>query len=242
MLVLARKEIRGFFGSITGYLVIAVFLSLNSLFLWIFDSGFSIPESGYAGIDGLFIISPWVFLFLIPAVTMRLFSEEYRLGTIAILKTRPLTDLQIIAGKWLAGIALVLIALLPTLIYYFTVYELGETRGNIDSGATFGSYIGLLFLAAAYVSMGLFASSLSDNPIIAFLIGMLFCFVFYFGFDQLAQVFPSSSTQLFVMSLGINEHYVSMSRGVIDSRDVIYFVSLIILFTIPTQWILKKRV
>lgn len=242
MLVLAQKEIRGFFGSITGYLVTAVFLVLNSLFLWIFDSGFSIPDGGYAGIDGLFIISPWVFLFLIPAVTMRLFSEEFRLGTIAILKTRPLTDLQIIGGKWIAGLVLVIIALFPTLIYYFSVYELGETRGNIDSAATFGSYIGLLFLAAAYVSMGLFASALSDNPIIAFLMGMLFCFIFYFGFEQLSYIFPTSSAQLFVSSLGINEHYMSMSRGVIDTRDVIYFISVIVIFTIPTKWILNKRV
>ncbi len=242
MLVLAQKEIRGFFGSITGYLVISVFLVINSLFLWVFDSGFNIPDGGYAGIDGLFIISPWVFLFLIPAVTMRLFSEEFRLGTIAILKTRPLTDFQIIAGKWLAGITLVIIALAPTLIYYVSVYELGDTRGNIDSAGTFGSYIGLLFLAAAYVSMGLFASALSDNPIIAFLIGMLFCFILFFGFDQLANVFTSSKTQLYISNLGINEHYTSMSRGVIDSRDVIYFISIIVLFTIPTQWILKNRV
>jgi ABC-2 type transport system permease protein len=242
MWVLARKEIQGFFGNITGYLVICVFLLLNSLFLWIFDSGMNILESGYAGIDGLFIISPWVFLFLIPAVTMRLFSEEFRLGTIAILMTRPLTDFQIIFGKLLAGMVLVVIALAPTLLYYFSVYELGETRGNIDVGGTFGSYIGLLFLAGSYVAMGLFASSLSDNPIIAFLIGMLICFVFFFGFEQLATLFPASGTQLFVLSLGINEHYISMSRGVIDSRDVVYFISLIVLFVLLTQWVLKKRI
>ncbi|MCC5916874.1 MAG: gliding motility-associated ABC transporter permease subunit GldF [Cryomorphaceae bacterium] len=242
MWVLARKEIQGFFGNITGYLVITVFLVLNSLFLWIFDSGMNILESGYAGIDGLFIISPWLFLFLIPAVTMRLFSEEFRLGTIAILKTRPLTDTQIITGKFIAGLTLVIIALLPTLLYYFSVYILGETRGNIDVGGTFGSYIGLLFLAAGYVSMGLFASSLSDNPIIAFLIGMLICFVFYYGFDQLASVFSSSNTQLLIMSLGINEHYISMSRGVIDSRDALYFISLIVLFVFLTKLVLKKRV
>jgi len=242
MFALAKKEIQGFFSNITGYLVIAVFLLINSLFLWIFDSGMNILKGGYAGIDGLFIISPWVFLFLIPAVTMRLFAEEYRLGTMAILKTKPLSDTQIVLGKTLAGITLSLIAIVPTLIYYLSVYLLGESTGNIDSGGTFGSYIGLLFLAASYVSMGLFASSLSDNPIIAFLIGMFICFIFFYGFDQLASIFPSSATQLFVMSLGINEHYISMSRGVIDTRDLIYFISLITLFSLLTREVVKKRV
>lgn len=242
MFALAKKEIQGFFSNITGYLVIAVFLLINSLFLWIFDSGMNILKGGYAGIDGLFIISPWVFLFLIPAVTMRLFAEEYRLGTMAILKTKPLSDTQIVFGKALAGITLSVIAIIPTLIYYLSVYMLGESTGNIDSGGTFGSYIGLLFLAASYVSMGLFASSLSDNPIIAFLIGMFICFIFFYGFDQLASIFPSSATQLFVMSLGINEHYISMSRGVIDTRDLIYFISLITLFSLLTREVVKKRV
>jgi ABC-2 type transport system permease protein len=242
MFALAKKEIQGFFSNITGYLVIAVFLLINSLFLWIFDSGMNILKGGYAGIDGLFIISPWVFLFLIPAVTMRLFAEEYRLGTMAILKTKPLSDTQIVLGKTLAGITLSLIAIVPTLIYYLSVYLLGESTGNIDSGGTFGSYIGLLFLASSYVSMGLFASSLSDNPIIAFLIGMFICFIFFYGFDQLASIFPSSATQLFVMSLGINEHYISMSRGVIDTRDLIYFISLITLFSLLTREVVKKRV
>lgn len=242
MWALAKKEIQGFFSSITGYLVIAVFLLINSLFLWIFDSGMNILNSGYAGIDGLFIISPWVFLFLIPAVTMRLLAEEYRLGTMAILKTKPLSDTQIVVGKSLAGFVLSLIALLPTLLFYVSVYILGETTGNVDSAATFGSYIGLLFLAASYVSMGLFASSLSDNPIIAFLIGMLICFIFFYGFDQLAGVFPASATQLFVMNLGINEHYISMSRGVLDSRDIVYFLSLITFFSLLTRTVVKKRV
>lgn len=238
---LMLKEIRSFLNSITGYLVIVVFLLINSLMLWLFPGAFNILEGSYASIDSLFLISPWVFMFLIPAITMRMFADERRAGTMELLLTRPLTDMQIVWSKFSAGVLLVLFALIPTLIYYFSVYQLGSPVGNIDSGGTFGSYIGLLFLGGSYVSIGVFASSITENQIVAFLIAVLLCLVMYTGFDQLAtlQIFPGAD--LFVMSLGINEHYNSMSRGVIDSRDVLYFLSLIVIFALATRLVIQSR-
>lgn len=240
MLVLLSKEIREFFSSLIGYIVIIVFLLINSLFLWIFPGEFNILDGGYANLDTLFIISPWVFLFLVPAITMRLFAEERKTGTLDLLLTRPLSDLQVILAKYFAGVLLVLLSLLPTVIYYITIYKLGNPVGNLDKGAILGSYIGLFMLAGIYVSIGVFASSITQNQIIAFIIAMLLSFFFYYGFDSIGSILPKS-TYDFVLFLGINDHYRSVSRGVLDTRDIVYFVSVIALFIYLTKLVLESR-
>ncbi|MDR9487901.1 gliding motility-associated ABC transporter permease subunit GldF [Salibacter sp.] len=241
MLTLLRKEIAAFLSSLIGYIVIGVFLITISLFMWVFPGSYNVMDSGYANIDTLFIIAPWVFMFLAPAVTMRSFAEEQRTGTIELLITKPLSDLQIILSKFLAGFLLVIFSLLPTLIYYFSIYELGSTTGNIDTGAVIGSYIGLLFLAGCFVAIGIFASSLSQNQIISFIIAMFLSFFCYVGFEQIASFDLMGSFDSVIMNLGINEHYISISRGVIDSRDIIYFLSLIAVFIMLTKLRLESR-
>lgn len=235
------KEIRSFLNSVTGYLVIIVYLMINGLVLWGFPGNFNILEGSYANIDSLFIISPWVFMFLIPAITMRMFADEKRGGTMELLLTKPLTDLQIIWSKFSAGLILVLLSLLPTVVYYFSVYQLGNPVGNIDSGGAWGSYIGLLFLGGSYVSIGVFASSLTENQIVSFLIALFLCAAMFIGFDQLAALPIFGGSSLFVLSLGINEHYISMSRGVVDSRDLLYFISLIVIFVLATRVVIQSR-
>lgn len=241
MLTLLRKEISGFFSSLIGYIVIAVFLLINGLFLWVFPLQFNILDFGYASLEHLFMLAPVVFLFLIPAITMRMFAEEKRAGTIEMLMTKPLTDLQIILAKYLAGVLLVLIALLPTLVYFFSVYYLGSPMGNIDMGGTWGSYIGLMFLGAAFVAIGLFCSSITDNQIISFIVSVFLCGFAYIGFEFIYSLDLFGNFDLFIQSLGINAHYRSMSRGVIDTRDVLYFLSLTGLFILFTKISLESR-
>lgn len=241
MISLFVKEIRAFFNSITGYLVISVFLVLNSLFLWLVPGDFNLLDAGYASIDGLFMISPWVFMFLIPAITMRMFADEKRGGTMEFLLTKPLTEIQIVLAKFLAALSLVLFSLIPTLLYYYTISQLGDPVGNIDSGAVQGSYVGLFFLGGAYVAIGLFASSLTDNPIVSFILAALLSFVFYFGFDQIAELDMFGDMDLLIYSLGINEHYLSISRGVVDSRDLIYFIGLIVVFCSMARLVMQSR-
>ncbi len=223
-----------------GYIVVIVFLLINSLFIWVFPGEFNLLDAGYANLDTLFIISPWVFLFLVPAITMRLFAEEKKTGTLDTLLIRPISDLQIVLAKFFAGVILVLVSLLPTIIYYFTIYKLGNPAGNLDKGGILGSYIGLFFLASVYVSIGLFASSLTQNQIIAFIVGMLIAFFFYYGFDSIGAILPQSA-QEFIIYLGINEHYRSISRGVVDTRDVIYFLSIISIFIYFTKLAIESR-
>ena len=214
---------------------------MNGLFLWVFSGEFNILDAGYSSLDSMFILAPWVFLFLVPAVTMRLFSDERRSGTIELLFTRPLTDLQIIMAKYLAGLVLAILSLVPTLIYFFSVYSMGNPVGNIDTGGFWGSFIGLFFLAAVYVAIGIFTSSLTDNQIISFILGVLLCFVVFLGFDYLSQLWNSGGMQNFVEGLGISFHYNSMARGVIDTRDIIYFVSVISIFILFTKVVLESR-
>lgn len=241
MLTLLQKEISSFLSSLTGYLVIAVFLSAVGIIMWLFPGYLNVLESGYSTIDTLFIVAPWVFLFLAPAITMRSFSEEKRTGTIELLVTRPLSDWQIVLSKYLAGVLLVLFALLPTLVYYYSVSNLGSTPGNIDSGGTWGSYIGLLFLAGAFVAIGLFASSLTESQIISFILAVIISFVCYYGFEALGSLGLFGGLDHLIIKLGINDHYLSMSRGVIDSRDVLYYLSLIFLFLMFTKTRLQAR-
>ncbi len=222
-------------------MVIIVFLLINGLFLWVFQGDFNILDFGYANMDGLFMIAPFVFLFLIPAITMRSFSEEKRVGTIEMILTKPLTDFQIVMAKYLAGLTLVVFSLLPTLIYMFSVYRLGLPPGNLDMGGTWGSYIGLLFLGASFVAIGLFSSTLTDNQIVSFIIGVFLSGFLYIGFEFIYSLDWFGNLDLFIKSLGINSHYTSMSRGVIDTRDVIYFLSVIFLFIILAKHSLERR-
>jgi ABC-2 type transport system permease protein len=241
MFAIFRKEINGFFSSLTGYMVIIVFLLVNSLFMWVFPGEWNILDSGYAGLDTLFFLSPWVFLFLVPAVTMRMIAEEKRLGTIELLYIKPVTEREIIMGKYLASVVLVLLALLPCLIFYVSVYILGETPGNLDQGGTWGAFIGLFFLAAIYAAAGIFASSITDNQVIAFIIAVLICFVLLMGFDSFAYLPGLKKIDEFVINLSVNEHYKSMSRGVIDIRDVVYFVAVASVFNEATRLVLLSR-
>ncbi len=241
MLALFRKEISSFFSALTGYVVIGIFLLANSLFIWVFPGGLNVLDSGYASLDTLFFIAPWVFLFLIPAITMRMFSEESRTGTIELLFTKPLSDIEVILAKYLAGLVLVISSLLPTLIYFISVYILGSPVGNIDVGGFWGSFIGLFFLAGIYVAIGIFTSSFTDNQIIAFLFAILLSFILFTGFDSISSLPLFESINQFVVTIGINEHYKSMSRGVIDSRDIVYFIGIITIFLFSTKLILQSR-
>tara|TARA_R110002072_G_scaffold138704_7_gene282088 strand:- start:2966 stop:3697 length:732 start_codon:yes stop_codon:yes gene_type:complete len=241
MRALMLKEIRSFLNSITGYLVIIVYLLINSVFLWLFSSNFNLLEGSYASVDSLFIISPWVFMFLIPAITMRMFADEKKAGTMELLLTKPLSDMSIIWSKFSAGFILVLFSILPTMLYYFSIYKLGNPVGNIDSGGVFGSYIGLLLLGSSYVAIGVFSSSLTDNQIISFLISLFLCFFFYIGFEEISSLDIFKNADLIIKGLGINEHYSSISRGVVDSRDILYFLGLIFVFAQATRLVLQSR-
>jgi ABC-2 type transport system permease protein len=234
------KEIKTFLGSLIGYLVIAVFLLITGLFLWVFPGMYNIPDNGYATLEGLFLLAPWVYLFLVPAITMRSFADEKRTGTIEILLTHPITDFQLVSAKFLAGLVLVVFSLFPTLLWFFSVYLLGNPVGSIDVGATWGSFIGLFFLASIYVAIGIFASSLTDNQIVSFILAMAISFVFYLGFD-----FVSSSGVPFILEqillwFSINTHYLSISRGVVDMRDMIYFAGMALFFIFLTGILLRK--
>jgi len=241
MLAIFRKEITGFFSSLTGYIVIIVFLLINSLFMWVFPGEWNILDSGYAGLDTLFFLSPWIFLFLVPSVTMKMIAEEKRLGTLELIYSKPVTERGIVYGKYFASVALVLMALLPGLIYYFSVYILGETPGNLDKGAALGAFTGLFFLAAVYASAGLFSSSITDNQVIAFIIAVLISFFLFMGFDSFAYLPGLKKVDEFVIRMGINEHYKSISRGVIDLRDIIYFIAVVLIFNEATRLVLLSR-
>lgn len=241
MISLLRREISSFLNSLIGYIVISLFLVTIGLFMWIFPGEFNVLDSGYANIDTLFIIAPWVFIFLGPAITMRSFSEEFRTGTIELIMTKPLTDWEIVMAKFLAGIILIILALLPSLVYVYTIGQLGATAWNLDTGALWGSYIGLLFLASGFVAIGLFASSLSSNQIVAFIVGVFLSFFCFVGFESISGLSAFTGIELIIARLGINEHYISMSRGVIDTRDLLYFLSLIVVFVAATKLKLESR-
>lgn len=241
MWVVFRKEISTFFSSITGYLVVSVFLVILGLFMWVFPDS-SLLNYNYATLAQLFDLAPFIFLFLIPAVTMKSFAEELHGGTIELLATKPLQDWQIVLGKFLGSLVVVLFALLPTLLYFYSVYQLGAPPGNIDTGAVMGSYLGLFLLAASFVAMGVFASSLTKNQIVAFLLAVLLCFFFYLAFLYFSKlpIFLGKVDDIIQM-IGIDYHYASISKGLIDSRDIIYFLSLITFFLLSTQISLSSR-
>lgn len=238
MKAILLREIKSFFGSPIGYLVIAVFLLLNGLFLWVFEGDYNILNSGFADMSPFFTIAPWILIFLIPAVTMRSFSDEKKQGTLELLLTKPLNLWQIVNGKFLGAMLLIVIAIIPTLIYVYVISTLGMPEGNIDLGSTMGSYFGLLFLIASYAAIGIFTSTLSENQIVAFILAVFLCFFFYYAFEGLATYSPNFEN--LISALGMDSHFKSMSRGVIDTRDVLYFLSITIAFLSFTVFKLKS--
>jgi ABC-2 type transport system permease protein len=232
------REIKSFFGSPIGYLVIAVFLIGNGLFLWVFEGEYNILNSGFADLSSFFTLAPWILIFLIPAVTMRSFSDEKKQGTLELLLTKPLSIWEIVNGKFLGSLLLIVIAIIPTLIYAWAIYDLGMPEGNIDMGSTIGSYFGLLFLISAYSAIGIFTSTLSENQIVAFIIAVFICFFLYFGLESASTLVPSF--QSLISTMGMQSHFKSMGRGVIDTRDVIYFISITVLFLSFTVYNLKS--
>ena len=241
MISIFRKEINSFFSSLTGYIVLLVYFMVTGLMMWVFPN-YSILDYSYASLNQYFSLAPLLFLFLLPALTMRTFAEEKQLGTIEFITTKPITDFQIVMGKYLAVILLILFSILPTLVYYYSVYHLGSPKGNLDSGEMMGSYIGLFLLAASFGAIGIFASVLTNNQIVSFILSLFLCFCLYYIFDMISD-FPvfAGTWDLFVKKIGIDFHYSSISKGVLDSRDVIYFLSLIVLFLYLTLMKLDSR-
>ncbi len=209
--------------------------------MWVFPGELNVLDSGYATLDTLFTIAPWVFLFLIPAITMRSFADEKKSGNLDLLLTRPLSELQIVFAKYLACVVVALLALLPTLFFLFSITQLGQGIKPVDLGATWGSFIGLFFLAAVYASVGVFTSSLTENSIIAFILAVILCFFLYIGFNSVGYLSLKGVTGNFLVNLGIDAHYKSIRRGVIDSRDLLYFISVIALFLYFTRTKLNSR-
>jgi len=230
MLAIFKREVLSFFMTPAGYLIIGFFLVLNGLFLWVFKGDFNIFEYGFADLSNFFLLTPWVFLFLIPAVTMKSFSEEKKAGTLELLFIKPLSLGQTVYGKFFGALFLVVIALIPTFLYGICISQLGITLGNLDWGLIYGSYFGLFFLAMSYTAIGIFTSTLTENQIVAFILALVVCFMFYYGFEGVSTLITDGGTAQFVMSIGMKSHFEGISRGVLDSRDLIYFLSLSVLF------------
>ena len=241
MISIFWKEVNAFFSSLIGYIVVGGFLVILGLVLFVFPDT-SLLNYNYATLDQLFDLAPMIFMFLIPAITMRSFAEEQQNGTIELLVTRPLRDFEIVMGKYLASMLLVLFAILPTILYYITIYQLGAPKGNLDSGAILGSYIGLIFLSGVFVAIGLFASSLTSNQIVGFILGTFLCFLFYWGFLFFSRlpIFVAKVDDI-VQMIGIDYHYRMISKGIIDSRNVVYFFTVILVFIWLTQTSLERR-
>jgi ABC-2 type transport system permease protein len=237
MLQVFSKEFNSFLNSLIAYIVIGVFLTAVGLLMWVFPDT-SVLDYGYADMDTLFLLAPYVFIFLVPAITMRSFSEEKKTGTIELLVTKPLSDWDIITGKFLANFSLVLFSLIPTLLYYYSIYKLGNPVGNIDTSGVMGSYIGLGFLGGVFCAIGILASSLTRNQIVAFISAAFLSFIVFLGFDSISSF---AWNPLMVKQWGILYHYDSMRKGVLDSRDIIYFLSIIFLMLAAAKLILSSR-
>lgn len=240
MYAVFKRELFSFLSSMVAYITIGVFLLVSGLLLWFFPDT-SLLDYGYADLSGFFSLAPYLFMFLIPAITMRSFAEERREGTYELLVTRPITVWQIIGAKYLACLLLVLLAFIPTLIYCYSISSLGYPQGNLDSGAVIGSYIGLFLLGAAFTSIGIFASSLTKNQVIAFVICAALCAFVFLGFDYSSQLIAFQSVEGVISGLGINQHYNAISRGVLDTRDLIYFITLSSIFLLFTKLIIGGK-
>ena len=241
MFAILRKEINSFFATPIGYLVIGLFLVINGLFLWVFPGNYNILDSGFASLGPFFTIAPWIFLFLIPAITMKSFSEEIKQGTLELLLTKPLSSRDLVLGKFFGALVLVVLSLIPTLLYVLAIEMLKKPEAVLDWGVITGSYFGLLFLGGCYSAIGLFASILSPNQVVAFILAIFLCFISFFAFEALVgfDLFHIGSFNL--ADLGISAHYDSISRGVIDTRDLVYFFSFIIFFLAVTGFNLSSK-
>jgi ABC-2 type transport system permease protein len=241
MIYILRKELHSFFSSLVGYMAIIVFLLVCGFFMWVVPNA-NLLDYGYASLDKFFAFAPWVMMFLLPALTMRSFADEFKGGTIEILSTLPLKESQIILGKFFASFILVIFSILPTLLYVYTLSRLSLVEDNLDSGGIFGSYVGLLFLSAAFTAVGIFCSSLTSNQVIAFLIAIFANFILFAGFETISKmpVFGNGIDYI-ISQIGMQFHYTSISRGVLDTRDIIYFLSLVVVFIMATRLSLQKR-
>ena len=242
MFSIYKREIQSFFTSSIGYLIVGLFLLLTGLFLWVFKGEYNIFDYGFADLSNLFLLSSWIFIFLIPAITMKSFSEEIKSGTLELLLIKPIPIWKLVMGKFWGAFTLCVIAILPTLIYVLAISKLGVIEGNLDVGVLVGSYFGLLFLIGAYTAIGIFTSTLSENQIIAFILGVLICFVLFNGFNALSSLFPSGETQQLIQGFGAQSHFENIGRGILDTRDLVYFVSISLLFLYLTMQRLKSIV
>jgi ABC-2 type transport system permease protein len=233
MFAILKKELQLFFATPIGYLVIAIFLLINGLFLWVFKGDFNILNAGFADLNSFFFITPWFFIFMIPAITMRTFSDEIRLGTIEIIKTKPISAWDIVIGKYLGCLILILIALVPTLTYVYTISQLGATPENIDFGSIIGSYFGLLFLASSITAIGMWTSTLSNNQIVAFLVGVALSFFMFYGFEAMNGILGFEKFE--IKNLGLYSRFINIGRGIIDTKDLLYFLSVTFLFLYLTK-------
>lgn len=234
------KEINGFLNSFVAYITIGVFLTGIGLLMWVFPET-SVLNYGFADLETLFSFGPYVFLFLIPAITMRMFAEEKNSGTLELLMTKPLTEFQIIMGKFLAGFTLILFSLIPTVLYYFSIYQLGNPPGNIDTAGVIGSYIGLILLGGVFTSIGILASSLTSNQVVSFIFAIFLSFIFYYGFQSLASINIWGEYASIIEQFGILYHYNFLSKGLIDVGNVIYFISIALIMILLTKMVLSSR-
>ncbi|NJB70249.1 ABC-2 type transport system permease protein [Saonia flava] len=241
MLAIYKREIQSFFTSSIGYLIISLFLGLCGLFLWVFKGPFNLFDYGFADLSNFFLLVPWVFLFLIPAITMKSFSEEKKQGTLELLFIKPIGLWQTVLGKFFGSLTLTLIAVIPTFLYVYSISQLGTVGGNLDIGVVFGSYFGLFFLICSFTAMGLFASTLSENQIVAFIIGALLCFLLYYGFEGLSTLFQTDATWITIQKMGMKFHFDSIAQGILDTRDLIYFIGLTLFFLYLTVVQIKNH-
>lgn len=240
MIWIFRKELNSFLDSLIGYLVIGVFLTAIGLLTWVFPET-SVLDYGYADLDTLFSFGPYILVFLVPAITMRTFAEERKLGTLELLLTKPVTEGNVVMGKYLASFALVVIALTPTLIYYFSLRALGNPPGNVDTPGVLGSYAGLLFLGATFCSIGVFASSITPNQVVSFVVATFLSYILYGGIDSVSALVSDGDWALRIRQLGLIYHYDAMGKGLIDSRDVVYFISVNVVFLWGSRTVLTSR-
>ncbi|MCK0157134.1 gliding motility-associated ABC transporter permease subunit GldF [Cellulophaga sp. F20128] len=240
MYAIYKREIQSFFTSPIGYMVIGLFLIFSGLFLWVFKGDYNIFDYGFADLSNFFFLAPWVFLFLVPAITMKSFSEERKSGTLELLFIKPISLWNTVLGKFFGTLTLVVIAIIPTFIYVYAISQLGTTIGNIDMGVVIGSYFGLFFLMASYTAIGVFASTLTQNQIVAFLLGLILCFVFFYGFQGISTLFEEGNLVVTTASFGMKAHFESIARGVLDTRDLVYFSGLTIFFLFLTVVQLKR--
>jgi ABC-2 type transport system permease protein len=241
MLSIFKKELWSYFGTLGAYIVALAFLLISSLFLWFFDNDFNVFNIGLASLNNFFVLAPWILMFLIPALTMKSIAEEEQNGTLIWLFSQPVSILSIVLGKYMAVLVLILFSLFPTLIYVYTIFMIGMPEGNIDLGTVFSGYIGLLFLSMAYVTIGIFSSSLVRNQILAFIIGVFFCFFCFFGFENLASYNLLGNLDYFLQKIGFYQHYISFTKGIVDTRDIGYFILIIFLFILLSVQLIKRK-